>query len=148
MNSDVIQCINQDIELFRETPGDYYSNSLHVTKDGRIGINCGGTVFVMPLKEWHGLVKLDRFARLMTDPIPHLDINQPSAIYPIGFKYTVKRPKFTREYEVIDYRRTYNNAGQLVEFRYVTSHDLLGQKVINRDVVHTTITMAVLGGAL
>ena len=74
--------------------------------------------------------------------------NQPSAIYPIGFKYTIKRPKFTREYEVIDYRRTYNNAGQLVEFRYVTSHDLLGQKVINRDVVHTTITMAVLGGAL
>jgi hypothetical protein len=45
---------NTDRELWRETPS-YYSPSIHVTEEGRIGINVGGTVFVKPLRDWHAL---------------------------------------------------------------------------------------------
>ena len=44
---------NTDKELFREVKGDYYSPSLHVTINGLIGINVGGSVHVMSLREWH-----------------------------------------------------------------------------------------------
>jgi DNA repair exonuclease SbcCD ATPase subunit len=46
---------NTDRELWRETEGDYYSHSIHVTEQGNIGINCGGYVFVKPVAEWHKL---------------------------------------------------------------------------------------------
>lgn len=46
---------NTDRELWRERKGDFYSDSIHVTKDGGIGINVGGHVIVMPLFEWHAL---------------------------------------------------------------------------------------------
>lgn len=50
---------NTDRELWREpdTTGnvDFYSPSIHVTERGGIGINCGGTVVVMPLRQWHAL---------------------------------------------------------------------------------------------
>ena len=46
---------NTDRELWRETEGDYYSNSVHVTESGAIGINVGGLVFVKPLSDWHKL---------------------------------------------------------------------------------------------
>ena len=46
---------NTDKEIWRETPGDVYSDSIHVTNDGKIGINCGGHVVVMPLRMWHRL---------------------------------------------------------------------------------------------
>jgi len=46
---------NTDTELFRETEGDYYSPSLHETKDGKIGIDVGAHVIVKSLREWHGL---------------------------------------------------------------------------------------------
>ena len=50
---------NTDRELYRE-PSEiegmsYYSNSVHVTKDGKIGMNVGGLVVVMPIAEWHSL---------------------------------------------------------------------------------------------
>jgi len=48
-------CENTDRELWREREGDYYADSIHVTKQGGIGINCGGSVFVKPLREWHRL---------------------------------------------------------------------------------------------
>lgn len=47
--------MNTDRELWREREGDYYADSIHVTKRGNIGINCGGTVIVKPLREWHRL---------------------------------------------------------------------------------------------
>lgn len=47
------QAANTDRELWREREGDYYADSIHVTERGGIGINCGGTVIVMPLREWH-----------------------------------------------------------------------------------------------
>ena len=50
---------NTDRELYREPDktgcGDYYSNSIHVTQGGSIGINVGGHVIVMPLESWHAL---------------------------------------------------------------------------------------------
>jgi hypothetical protein len=46
---------NTDRELWRERDGDYYADSIHVTEGGGIGINCGGSVVVLPLREWHRL---------------------------------------------------------------------------------------------
>lgn len=46
-------CQNTDRELWREREGDFYADSIHVTQDGHIGINCGGHVIVMPLRKWH-----------------------------------------------------------------------------------------------
>ncbi len=48
-------CLNTDRELYREIPEDYYSPSMHVTNSGSIGINIGGHMIVMPLREWHKL---------------------------------------------------------------------------------------------
>jgi hypothetical protein len=47
--------LNTDRELWREREGDFYSDSIHVTAQGAIGINCGGTVIVNPLQEWFRL---------------------------------------------------------------------------------------------
>ena len=41
---------NTDRELWRA--GDAFSDSIHVTEFGAIGINVGGHVIVMPLAEW------------------------------------------------------------------------------------------------
>ena len=49
---------NTDRELWRERENDFYADSIHVTQDGRIGMNVGGTVFVMPIKAWHDAVRL------------------------------------------------------------------------------------------
>lgn len=46
---------NTDREVWRETPGDFYSNSVHLTATGGLGINVGGTVYVKPPAEWHRL---------------------------------------------------------------------------------------------
>jgi len=44
---------SNDREIWREKPGDYYSDSIHVTESGGIGINCGGHVIVAPVRMWH-----------------------------------------------------------------------------------------------
>lgn len=50
---------NTDRELYREpaeTEGmSYYQPSVHVTKEGSIGMSVGGTVIVMPIRDWHAL---------------------------------------------------------------------------------------------
>ena len=51
------QAQNTDRELWREREGDYYADSIHVTKQGSIGINCGGFVIVKPLFAWHSLAE-------------------------------------------------------------------------------------------
>jgi len=43
---------NTDRELWRRTPGYYSSTSIHVTKDGGIGINVGGHVIVQTPEKW------------------------------------------------------------------------------------------------
>lgn len=50
-------CENTDRELWREREGDYYADSIHVTKEGAIGINVGGHVFVKTVRAWHELAK-------------------------------------------------------------------------------------------
>jgi hypothetical protein len=51
-------CENTDKEIWRAEPGDYYSDSIHVTENGGIGINCGGIVFTKPIRQWHALAAL------------------------------------------------------------------------------------------
>jgi len=53
---------NTDREIWRgpdEGNGSYYADSIHVTEQGGIGINVGGTVFVKPVREWHKLAAQD-----------------------------------------------------------------------------------------
>lgn len=52
---------NTDREIWRKVEGDFYSPSIHVTKDGAIGINVGGTVIVMPVDSWHALAEWKPF---------------------------------------------------------------------------------------
>ena len=53
-----IACVNTDRELWRGTDegnGDYYADSVFITKEGALGINCGGFVHVRTIREWHRL---------------------------------------------------------------------------------------------
>ncbi len=52
---------NTDRELWREREDDYYAPSLFVTEGGGIGVNVGGHVIVMPIREWHALARSHRF---------------------------------------------------------------------------------------
>jgi hypothetical protein len=54
-NKETFPCQNTDKEIWRERPGDYYSDSIHATKDGGIGINCGGRVMVLAASKWFEL---------------------------------------------------------------------------------------------
>ena len=53
--NDPAENTNTDTEIWRERPGDYYSDALFVTIDGALGIDVGGTVFVKPLRKWQEL---------------------------------------------------------------------------------------------
>lgn len=46
--------LNTDKEIWREDD-NHYAPSIHITKDQLIGINMGGTVIQMPVREWHKL---------------------------------------------------------------------------------------------
>lgn len=60
--------------------------------------------------------------------------------YPIGTKFKT-RHKTPRLCTVIDILKTYNSKGELVAVRYVAAHEFLGQTVVDRDIVGTTIKM-------
>ena len=45
--------INTDKEIWRKAGGDYSSPSIHITKNGDIGINVAGYVLVAPVEHWH-----------------------------------------------------------------------------------------------
>lgn len=47
--------LNTDRTIWQEVEGDYYAPSIHVTAGGGVGINVGGTVCVLPIREWHRL---------------------------------------------------------------------------------------------
>jgi hypothetical protein len=73
---------NTDRELWRERDGDFYADSIHVTKDGRIGMNVGGTVFVMPIKAWHEAAALrDRLAQPEPEPVAYRYWNEHNKCY-------------------------------------------------------------------
>ena len=44
--------LNTDREIWRESEHDYYSPSIHVTERGHVGINVGGRVIVMDVRDW------------------------------------------------------------------------------------------------
>lgn len=46
--------LNTDKELWRKDQ-DYYAPSIHVTKEGAIGINVGGLVIIRTVEDWHKL---------------------------------------------------------------------------------------------
>jgi len=68
------------------------------------------------------------------------------ARYPIGWQFKT-RGKHPRVCTVTDILRTYNAAGDMVELRYVATHELMGQTVTDRSVCETTIAMGSLGYA-
>jgi hypothetical protein len=53
---------NTDKEIWREIEGEYYSPSIFVTEQGKIGINVGGNVYVQSVEKWHQ--QADRIAEL------------------------------------------------------------------------------------
>ena len=65
---------------------------------------------------------------------------EPESIIPIGTK-AIERGHPFREYTVIDHLRTYNNAGELVEFYYVTEHEFMGQMLTDKGKPHFSIQM-------
>jgi len=64
--------------------------------------------------------------------------------FPLGTQFTLRRGKnITKQATVIDWLHTYNTKDELVKMRYVVQYDgPLGQKMVDRDVCHTTIKMA------
>lgn len=46
---------NSDREIWRERDGDFCADAIRVTQGGGIGIDCGGHVIVLPVREWHRL---------------------------------------------------------------------------------------------
>lgn len=64
--------------------------------------------------------------------------------YNIGLKFTIKRPKSTRECTIVDIHKTYNSFGDLVQTRYVIEYCFMGQLMQDRDVVSTTIARALM----
>lgn len=64
---------NTDREIWRRTPGDYYSPSIHVTAEGGIGINVGGQVIVMDVEGWF----LHAMGGVETVPLPPLNDSRP-----------------------------------------------------------------------
>ena len=62
----------------------------------------------------------------------------------IGTKYKTsgKHPKIA---QVVDILKTYNNLGELVSTRYVTSHEFLGQEVKEYNVCAVTIQRGHIG---
>ncbi len=58
--------------------------------------------------------------------------------YRIGTKFKT-RGKVPRLCTVTDILKTYNSRGELVETRYVATHEFMGQAITDRDVVNVTI---------
>jgi hypothetical protein len=51
------QAQNTDKLIWREHPGDFYSDAIYVTQHGEIAIDCGGMVFCLPVRGWHQLAR-------------------------------------------------------------------------------------------
>ncbi len=65
------------------------------------------------------------------------------AKFQIGQKFTT-RGKAPRTCTVTDILKTYNSKGELVQIRYVATHEFMGQTVTNYDVVETSIQMGLI----
>lgn len=58
--------------------------------------------------------------------------------YKIGQKY-IPAGRHGKECTVIDILKTYNSKNELVTVRYISTHEYLGQTIINYDVCDSTI---------
>ncbi len=59
--------------------------------------------------------------------------------YNIGFEYV---DRHNRKCKVVDYHITYNMNNDIIKERYVVERRLLGQVIIDNDVIQTSIDMA------
>lgn len=69
---------NTDRELYREPGdwrGDFYSDSIHVAESGAIGINCGGSVVVRPLRFFHAAPDLYEALGALMPAIEYIRLN-------------------------------------------------------------------------
>lgn len=64
----------------------------------------------------------------------------PKNKFPIGYKY-IKRGKGNYTHTVIDHLTTTNIEGEITCFRYLVTHEILGQTV-KSEAVHTTLLMS------
>ncbi len=62
--------------------------------------------------------------------------------YEVGQQYLPKGKGCTLR-TIIDIHTTYNLASEVVRLRYVSTHDFLGQKVIELDVCETTVSIGI-----
>lgn len=51
------ECQNTDTHLWPIVSEDAYAPSIHATAQGSIGMNVGGYVIVMPIRDWHALAE-------------------------------------------------------------------------------------------
>ena len=65
--------------------------------------------------------------------------------FEIGTTYELKRNKSSQVKTIVDVYKTYNSKNELVDLRYVTEHDFLGQKMTDRHVTDTEIARALIG---
>lgn len=63
--------------------------------------------------------------------------------YAIGTRFTPVGRRHPRERTVIDIWKTYNAAGELVNIRYVATHEFMGQVLTDYDVGETTIARGI-----
>ena len=59
--------------------------------------------------------------------------------FSIGTRFKTKH----KEWEIVDYLRTYNMAGELMQFCYVAKTNVMGQDLIDYDVVDATIARSI-----
>jgi len=64
------------------------------------------------------------------------------AKFPIGTKY-MTRGKVKRECTVVDIHSTFNVSGEMVKFRYVSTHIFAGQLITDYDVPQASISRGI-----
>ena len=62
----------------------------------------------------------------------------------MGTQFTKRGDKQKKVYTVVDRWVTTNQAGEVVQVRYVAEHEFCGQTVTARDIVATTIKMGLI----
>jgi hypothetical protein len=71
-------CENTDRELWRgpdEGGGNFYADSIFITKEGALGIACSGSVRVLPIREWHRLAGGPMRNVVAQRPLPESNIS-------------------------------------------------------------------------
>ena len=76
----------------------------------------------------------------------HFKQYESERLYPIGYKFTLKRGKQSpKNCEIINYAITYNLNGNVTDFKYIVRYDFCGQPMVEK-MVQTTIDIATNNG--